>query len=101
MSGSSMDGLDICYCNLQFTDNKVQYKILKSQTNPFPNDIITKLQRILQMSVLEFSLFDRQFGAWIGEQVNTFITSNSIKDLDYVASHGHTVLHQTDKKLTV
>lgn len=37
----------------------------------------------------------------MGTQVHEFIQKHSIVHLNFVASHGHTVLHQPDKALTV
>ena len=35
------------------------------------------------------------------QQVEFFIDENGIKEIDFIASHGHTILHQTDKGITL
>ena len=35
MSGSSLDGLDICYCEYKYTESKWQFKNLKGEQGTF------------------------------------------------------------------
>ena len=43
MSGSSLDGLDICYCDYKYIESKWQFQNLKGETIPFPKDIYALL----------------------------------------------------------
>ncbi|MEX2336071.1 MAG: anhydro-N-acetylmuramic acid kinase, partial [Fulvivirga sp.] len=48
---------------------------------------------------LALTALDIDLGRWIGEKVNEFIQDNSL-NIDIIASHGHTVFHQTEKGIT-
>lgn len=96
-----MDGLDVAYCNFEFTDQSLlSYKILYAETFPFPSDIQSTLKNILNLSVYDFCQADRNFGKWLGQQVNTFREKYKIEQLDFIGSHGHTILHQPKNGFT-
>ena len=40
-------------------------------------------------------------GYFFGEEVRKFITKNQIKELDFVASHGQTIFHQPESRMTL
>jgi anhydro-N-acetylmuramic acid kinase len=102
MSGSSMDGLDIAYCVLEETGGAWSYTIEHSACAPFPNYWQEKLLQLSTVSVAEFTNLHTQFGKWMGEQVNTFITENSLQHkVHIIASHGHTALHLPQQGTTV
>lgn len=99
MSGTSGDGLDIAHCHFEH-QNGWTYEILLSKTVPFPELLGDKLQASHQLSGLELSLLDVEFGEWMGEKVKKFCKENQVKPMA-IASHGHTVFHQPAKKLSL
>ena len=102
MSGSSLDGLDIAYCTFIANHNsKYSYKIVQAETIEYGKDLKHKLSSIEKETALNFTLFDREYGKWIGDQVKHFIDKHNISNIDFVASHGHTIFHQPEKSLTV
>jgi anhydro-N-acetylmuramic acid kinase len=99
MSGTSGDGLDLAHCHFEFQDAWT-YEILQSQTVPFPINLGRSLQNSHLLSALDLSLLDVEFGRWMGEQVTLFCKEYQVKPMA-VASHGHTVFHQPDKRLSL
>lgn len=99
MSGTSGDGLDIAHCHFEYQDGW-SYEILQAKTVPFPDLLGEKLQLSHQLSGLELTLLDIEFGRWMGEKVKEFCVENQVKPMA-VASHGHTVFHQPSKKLSL
>lgn len=99
MSGTSGDGLDIAHCHFEYQDGWT-YEILQSKTEPFPDLLGEKLQASHQLSGLELTLLDVEFGRWMGEKVKKFCVENQVKPMA-VASHGHTVFHQPSKKVSL
>ncbi len=99
MSGTSLDGLDLCAVNFSEDRSNPSYKILSCETIPFPSALKDQLQKALYASALELLLLHNDYGSWMGSQCQTFIERHSLA-IDLVASHGYTVFHQPQNKLT-
>ncbi|ERM84031.1 hypothetical protein P872_00555 [Rhodonellum psychrophilum GCM71 = DSM 17998] len=99
MSGTSGDGLDIAYCEFEKTESW-QYKILRSETVPFPKKMGKELQNSHKLKGLKLSHLDVAFGKWMGEMVREFCGKNHLQP-EFVSSHGHTVFHQPAKGLSL
>jgi anhydro-N-acetylmuramic acid kinase len=94
MSGSSLDGLDIAYCHLQETGGIWQYQIMHSACVPLLENFKSKFIDINNITIHEYLSLDSAFGKWQGLQINEFIAKNSLEhQVDLIASHGHTTLH--------
>ena len=100
MSGTSVDGLDVCCAN--FTpegDDKWSFRILAARGYEYPENLRRKLRDEAQnMSAREFVAFHSAYGRYLGERVNDFIREFGTK-ADIISSHGSTVFHEPDKKL--
>ncbi len=100
MSGTSLDGLDIAFCRFSVDNNKWKYEILNCQTIAYPEHWKQKLLSLERADAQTFEQTNVDYGHYLGGLVSDFIVRHSIK-ADFVASHGHTIFHQPDKKLTV
>ena len=100
MSGTSLDGLDIAYCSFTFTNNKWDYRLIDTQTIDYPKELFTKLEQCIYFQKEEIIHLDIELGHFIGKNVKHFIDKHKIKPI-LVASHGHTVLHQPNKGITL
>lgn len=103
MSGTSLDGLDIAYCTFHVDENNNwNFKINTATTIAYPKDIYRKLSNTKTISGLNLMLLDNELGDFIGKKINTFIQDEKIElgKIDAISSHGHTIFHQTEKKLT-
>lgn len=99
MSGSSLDGLDIAYCEFTTVESSWEYRILQSELIPYTSNMRKLLLAVMDSSASEFASFDASFGRYIGEQCLAFVKSHGINP-DFIASHGHTVFHQPDNGFT-
>lgn len=99
MSGTSLDGLDIAYCRFDKNNNEWEYKIVLAETIHYSKEWKNDLQNVMQSSALDFVRLDIKFGEFMARQVNEFMQKHKIKP-DFIASHGHTVFHQVEEKLT-
>ena len=101
MSGTSVDGLDLCY--VEFTGDISSdvwgYCIKKAVTVPYTEDWVTRLKQAPSLSGLDLIKLHVEYGHFVGECVSRFIDQEVIK-VDFVASHGHTVFHQPEKRFT-
>jgi len=102
MSGSSLDGLDIVYAQLEETRGQWSYEILYAACIPYSEEWAYQLSHATQMSVPEFLRLNTAYGRYLGETVNRFIDENGIHHaVHFIASHGHTVMHEPQRGTTV
>ena len=99
MSGTSLDGLDIAYCEFTYTHKKWHFELKSAQTISYDRSMKKMLQSLDSRTGLDLALTDIKFGEFIGEQVKQFILSKDI-EADFIASHGHTIFHQPVVGLT-
>lgn len=99
MSGSSLDGLDICYTFLKETRGEWSFDIQEADCIAYDTEITEELLHARQLSVSDFLKLHTRYGRYIGEQVNEFINKYSLQHkVHFIATHGHTVFHEPDNK---
>lgn len=102
MSGSSLDGLDIAYCTINWEKNKVlDWKINVAETIPFSEKWQNRLSGLPTQSALIFAKTHTYFGHYLGELVQQFVNKYQIKEIDFIASHGHTIFHEPDNRISI
>jgi anhydro-N-acetylmuramic acid kinase len=99
MSGTSLDGLDIAYCQFQNEKGKWDYTILHAETIPYSEDWFKRLSGLPGSTATEFAAADHAFGHLLGRLCSEFIEKHKIKP-DFIASHGHTIFHQPGRGFT-
>lgn len=101
MSGSSLDGLDICFARYEEVRGKWSAEILAAECVAFSAQWQKDLHVIHDRSVPDFLRLHTAFGSYMGEQVNLFIERYELQHkVHFIASHGHTVFHSPDTKTT-
>lgn len=100
MSGTSLDGLDICHCSFTQKQEGWAFEILHAETIPYNEISEARLRNSMKISAEELMHLNAEYGIFIGETVKNFIAENNIKNLDVISSHGHTVFHQPKRKFT-
>lgn len=94
MSGSSLDGLDLAFIEIEELGGKWQYSLLHAECYPYPTDWQSKLSQATNMTAVDFVKLDADYGRYIGDQINQFIQANQLEyKVGLIASHGHTVFH--------
>ena len=99
MSGTSLDGIDIVYVNFKL-DQYWKYELIHVNTYKYEKKWITLLQNISKEKIISIKKIDIDYTKLLSKYVIDFIDEFSIKDIDFVSSHGHTALHQPSKSLT-
>ncbi|MGW8122155.1 anhydro-N-acetylmuramic acid kinase [Roseivirga echinicomitans] len=99
MSGTSLDGLDMAYCSFWKEEARWRFSLNKSACIDYSPEFQQKLKQAIELSATDLLLLNNEFGRWMGEQSKVFIAENQL-EVDFISSHGHTVFHQIDKKLT-
>ena len=100
MSGTSLDGLDICFASFE-KKKDWNFQILKAETLPYSKNWEDKLRNSIHLSSEELLELHSEYGFYLGQKVREFIGRNHLKNIDLIASHGHTVFHQPKKKFTL
>lgn len=103
MSGTSLDGLDICLVAFYFENEKWQFDLQKTKSIAYSDVMLAQLKRAHQLSGLDLFQLDKEIGTFYAQSVNRFIAENKIdpQSIDAIASHGQTIFHQPAKGLTV
>ncbi len=99
MSGTSLDGLDICCATFQKSNDQWAFKIDCSKAYSYSDELKEKLgNKAQQMSAIEFVTFHSEYGKFLGQKVNDFMKEFHVKP-DIIASHGHTIFHKPEKQI--
>jgi len=101
MSGSSLDGLDIVFAELQEVSGKWEYSIRAAECIPYEKEWEQKLQKATSLSALDYQLLHTDYGHYIGKTINKFIERHHLQyQVQLIASHGHTTFHVPSRMMT-
>lgn len=95
MSGTSLDGLDIAFCEFEFVQGAWQYQLIQGRQIDYTTERRTALRDAVHLSATDLLMFDAEYGRWLGAQVASFVEEYGLKP-DFVSSHGHTVHHRPE-----
>jgi len=100
MSGTSLDGIDIIYATYLF-DEDWKFKIRNSKTIKYSTDWKLVLSQLVNKSLDELQEIDKTYSEYLATIILDFINKNKLETIDFIASHGHTALHQPENGLTL
>jgi len=108
MSGSSLDGVDIAYVELQeqqVTQRQGSrswgFAILQAKTEAYSAEWRLRLAGAPGLSAREWLLLHAEYGRYLGERVNAFIEEYGLQfRVQLIASHGHTSFHDPARRMT-
>lgn len=101
MSGSSLDGLDICFAEFNETAGKWSYEIKCAACTEYDDNWTQKLKDAIHLPANEYQLLHTAYGHHLGRMVNGFIEEFQLHHkVNLVSSHGHTTFHFPEKKMT-
>jgi anhydro-N-acetylmuramic acid kinase len=101
MSGTSLDGIDLAQIQLTLHNNKWTFKIIESETVRYDQNWINHLKLAVDYPETELEKLNAAYTKLLGKIISEFIEKHKIENLDAVCSHGHTILHQPKKGLTL
>jgi anhydro-N-acetylmuramic acid kinase len=99
MSGSSLDGVDLCYAEFYYLNGKWTYRNCIVETVNYTGFWKTKLSGLGYARADEFYQTHVNYGHYLGEMVNSFKQKHKL-ELDLISSHGHTIFHQPQNRFT-
>ncbi len=93
MSGTSLDGLDMAYCEFEARDGRWNYSIVQAETVEYSDKMRKKIISMENASAEEVYAFDNELGHYFGRLTRDFILRNHVHP-DMVCSHGQTIFHR-------
>lgn len=99
MSGTSLDGVDIIYCIFKSINNKWLFEIKEATTYEYSDEWRQRLKTLDKKDAITFIKTHIDYGHFLGNLVQNFIKKNNLTP-DLISSHGHTIFHQPEKRIT-
>ena len=99
MSGTSLDGVDLVYVNFNY-HNKWNFNIIRAKTYKYEDRWIEILKDISSKEILNIKKIDEEYSKKLAEIIEQFIIEFSIKNIDFISSHGHTAIHDPINSVT-
>ena len=100
MSGTSLDGLDLCAARFRESGNRWHYEVLAASCVPYSARWQGELQAAFAKTEGQLAPLHRRLGDYIGRAVVSFCAEHQLNP-DLVASHGHTVHHRPERGYTL
>jgi anhydro-N-acetylmuramic acid kinase len=101
MSGSSLDGLDIAFAELEESRGTWNYEIKAATCYAYNDEWKQKLINAKDLNAHDYFLLHAAYGKYLATCVNKFIDENSLHhQVQLIASHGHTVFHEPQSGFT-
>ncbi|MUU79606.1 anhydro-N-acetylmuramic acid kinase [Winogradskyella sp. HL2-2] len=99
MSGTSLDGIDIIKVNFSLID-KWMFNISDAKTVKYPKEWKIRLSQLVALNSDELKEIDLEYSSYLALVISNFIDEHNLQAIDFIASHGHTALHQPERGLT-
>jgi len=102
MSGTSLDGLDIAYCSIWKKESTWKFELHHCKTYSYNRAWQEKLSTAFCISQKKLEELDIAYGKFLGEKVLEFTHKYNIpkNEINFIASHGHTVFHNPEQGIT-
>lgn len=97
MSGTSLDGVDLAYCEFIQENKKWEFNLKSAKTIPYSQDWKIRFRELIHANALDYVKTHVELGRYFGKLLNDFIAKYNLKP-DFISSHGHTVFHQPKRK---
>ena len=95
MSGTSMDGLDICLSDIQINESDdIEYNIIDFITFSYPQKIKNNIISIINGDDSKIKETDNDLGRFFLEKTILFLNN---KEIELISSHGQTISHENKK----
>ena len=98
MSGTSLDGLDVCLAAFRHGPEGLRAVVEGFRTYPYPPELRDRVERLVASgsgTLREVGGLDVALGRWFAHGVECFLAETGVdrESIDAIASHGQTVWH--------
>jgi len=95
MSGTSLDGIDLVYVKF-ILDKDYSFEILQAETLNYSEYWKNKLKEAFTKTSENLNDISIEYGQFLGKNIKDFIEKYTLKNVDFIASHGHTIFHKPE-----
>lgn len=99
MSGTSLDGIDLAYCEFRESNGQWSFDLLRGETVPMDEMWQSRLAHLDQVDARTYARTHVYWGHHLGKTVAEFIDRHSLEP-QFVASHGQTIFHEPARNYT-
>jgi anhydro-N-acetylmuramic acid kinase len=99
MSGTSLDGIDLAYCEFTEDDDRWRFELLVAETIGYDEQWYARLRCLDEQDARTYARTHVYYGHLLGRTLRDFIDRNELRP-QFVASHGQTIFHQPEKNFT-
>lgn len=101
MSGSSLDGLDVCYARFEEVNNHWNFEILQTHCYAYPLHFQNELRNLPDASAYQLAEMHMHFARIQSEYLQQFFQKYpESQNTEIIVSHGQTIFHQPEKSFT-
>ncbi len=93
MSGTSMDGLDICVAEIRLTSKSLDVELLESVSIPYSEELREKVAICQKGNAKLISQTHFNLGKFMASETKLFLKNKNISIVHAVAMHGQTIYH--------
>jgi len=97
MSGTSLDGLDICIAD--FDMDSMSFQMGPCTTIPYDDRWKSRLSEAMHLHEDDLYVLNQEYASWLALQCNIWLAIHDIQ-VEIIASHGHTIVHRPEKGIT-
>ncbi|MFL9845308.1 anhydro-N-acetylmuramic acid kinase [Flavobacterium rhizosphaerae] len=101
MSGTSLDGVDLSYVQFSLSGGNWKYRIITAETIPYSDKWVTRLKEAVDYTTQQLQQLNNEYTVLLSDIIRSFIAKHKISGIDALSSHGHTILHQPQKGITL
>lgn len=99
MSGTSLDGTDLCACRFSELNQQWSFEIVAAKTVAYSPEWGNTLKGVMHLSGYDLAFTHAALGKYFGTIAAEFIAEKNLH-IDLIGSHGHTVFHQPQHGFT-
>lgn len=101
MSGSSLDGLDIVFAELEESRGIWKYEIKACECFEYDTAWKNNLKNAGNLNAYNYLLLHINYAKYVAGKINYFIDTNNLNhQVQLIVSHGHTVFHAPQLNMT-
>ncbi len=101
MSGTSLDGLDICHAEFFRENSQWKFQILEYHTYPIPEKISKDINAFSSLDPEQIKNLSHEFGEFSGHSIISFLKEKNVTHIDLIGAHGHTLFHDPKAGITL